>query len=201
MYGDHWSTFFFHFADTGYHCILQPCSWTLLNVKTVDDFLKRTSACKTFSRYMYVCVCACQAKWKKAQGLFLCVSVCLNVETAMAHSYGCNMWSLCGGTGGERKFCEGERRRKTLHTWSGGSQKCPVQLAGMYLLCFIDGLMFCKTWGNNCSDFVGCHAFVFGRFKTVLRYKGKSLSVKGDMKSGWKAFGQIFQWFSLETCN
>lgn len=32
---------------------------------------------------------------------------------------------------------------------SRGSQKCPVQLAGMYLLCFIDGLMFCKTRGTT----------------------------------------------------
>lgn len=38
---------------------------------------------------------------------------------------------------------EGERQRE--NTWREESQKCPVQLAGMYLLCFIDGLMFCKT--------------------------------------------------------
>lgn len=47
----------------------------------------------------------------------------------------------------QRKFVETgrEREREREHTWSKGSQKCPVQLAGMYLLCFIDGLMFCKT--------------------------------------------------------
>ncbi len=42
-----------------------------------------------------------------------------------------------------------ERERERERTWSEGSQKRPVQLAGMYLLCFIDGLMFCKTRGTT----------------------------------------------------
>lgn len=44
---------------------------------------------------------------------------------------------------------DGIRERERENTWSEGSQKCPVQLAGMYLLCFIDGLMFCKTRGTT----------------------------------------------------
>lgn len=42
-----------------------------------------------------------------------------------------------------------KRERERENTWSEGSQKCPVQLAGMYLLCFIDGLMFGKTRGTT----------------------------------------------------
>lgn len=45
---------------------------------------------------------------------------------------------------------------------------------------------------NNCSDFVGCHAFVFGRSKAVLCYKGKNAglrwSVKGDFNPVHTAF-------------
>lgn len=47
---------------------------------------------------------------------------------------------------------------------------------------------------NNCSDFVGCHAFVFGRFKVVLRYQGGEgeaglrWSVKGDFSPVQAAF-------------
>lgn len=71
---------------------------------------------------MYVCVCVLQrSPW-------------------LAH-----MAAICEVPVVERKL----RERGRENTWSEGSQKCPVQLAGMFLLCFIDGLMFWKTRGTT----------------------------------------------------
>lgn len=64
-----------------------------------------------------VCVCA-----------HACICVCVCEGTASLYSYGCNMCSLCGGTG-KRESLERRNERE-------GSQKRPVQLAGMHLLPF-----------------------------------------------------------------
>ena len=59
--------------------------------------------------------------------------------------------------------------RERENTWREGSQKCPVQLAGMYLLCFIDGLMFCKTRGTTVVILWAAMHFSFGRFEAKRR--------------------------------
>lgn len=106
----------------------------------------------------------------------VCMCVCVWRQPWVTH-----MAAICEASavelGREKVLREkdGIRERERENTWSEGSQKCPVQLAGMYLLCFIDGLMFCKTRGTTVVILWAAMAFSSGRFKAAPCHKGKSL--------------------------
>lgn len=67
-------------------------------------------------------------------------------------------------TGKEGKFGARRNERGAAARTHGrrGSEKRPVQLAGMSLLPFIDGLMFCKTRGTTVVIlWAAMHSFFF----------------------------------------
>lgn len=89
------------------------------------------------------------------------------------------MAAICGAFLVERKFSR-KRGRRREHMERGKSEMSCSTRAGMFFLCFIDGLMLEDT-RNNCSDFCGLPCiFVSGCFKSVARWRKGRLETEHE---------------------
>lgn len=127
-----------------------------------------------------ICGCMCESGRQQSAYSLFCVCLYGQRRQAMAHSYGCNMWSRSCGETRRRESFERERDLRRECTEWGKVRNVPLDYSWNVSPVFYWWFDVLEDMRNNCSDFAGCHVICIWLFRS-----SPYIALRGEERSIW----------------